>query len=126
VSKIRDFRDLLVWQKAIALGAKSCRLAIRLPTPLQFSRGLQLCKSSVSVPSNIAEGHEHSTAGYRHHVRIALGSLAELYTQLVLCVELDALTRDQWTAMERDLIEIQRMLRALHVALRRPRRRPAD
>jgi len=126
MSKIRDFRDLLVWQKAIALGAEGCRLAVRLPTPLQFSLGLQLCKSSVSVPSNIAEGHEHSTAGYRHHVRIALGSLAELYTQLILCVELDALTRNEWMAMEHDLIEIQRMLRALLAALGRPRGRPAD
>ena len=95
VGKIRDFRDLLVWQKAITLGVESCQLAIQLPPTLRPSLGLQLCKSSVSIPSNIAEGHEHSTAGYRHHLRIALGSLAELHTQLVFCVELGALTKDE-------------------------------
>ena len=95
VGKIRDFRDLLVWQKAITLGVESCQLAIQLPPTLRPSLGLQLCKSSVSIPSNIAEGHEQSTAGYRHHLRIALGSLAELHTQLVFCVELGALTKDE-------------------------------
>jgi four helix bundle protein len=118
MGEIRDFRDLRVWQKAMRLASQSCRLAVRLPPTLRVSLGVQLCRSSVSVCSNITEGHEQSSARYRHHVRIALGSLAELYTQLLLCVELDALTRQEWTPLSGALVELQRMLRALHTSLK--------
>jgi four helix bundle protein len=46
-------------------------------------------RCSVSIPSNIAEGHARlSTREYVRHASIALGSLAELETQLLLAQEL--------------------------------------
>jgi four helix bundle protein len=50
-------------------------------------------RSAVSIPSNIAEGHaRESTKEFRHFLRIALGSLAELGTQLVICQQLNYCT----------------------------------
>jgi four helix bundle protein len=53
---ITSFRDLLVWQKAIELAVLTYRIAQRLPRSEQDVLGYQLRKSSLSIPSNIAEG----------------------------------------------------------------------
>jgi four helix bundle protein len=81
--KINSFRDLLVWQKGIDLAVRCYELVRRFPRIDQTVLGYQIRKSSLSIPSNIAEGHaRHSTQGYINHLSIASGSDAELQTQL--------------------------------------------
>ena len=46
--------------------------------------GSQVRRAAVSIPSNAAEGKAVGGQTYPHHVRIALGSEAELQTQLEL------------------------------------------
>jgi four helix bundle protein len=59
------------------------------PKTEQFGLALQLRRSAVSVPSNIAEGAARgSSKEFAHYLSIALGSLAELDTQLELAVQL--------------------------------------
>ena len=60
----------------------------------------QICRSAVSVPSNIAEGHERrSHKDFIRFLRIAMGSLAELRTQLYLAHRLGKLNPDSCTRM---------------------------
>ena len=70
--KPTSFRELLVWQKALDLAEGCYRLSRRLNRDDQSALGFQLRKSSVSVPSNIAEGYgRHHTASYVNRLWIA-------------------------------------------------------
>jgi four helix bundle protein len=60
-----------------------------LPATERFELSSQMRRASISVPSNIAEGQSCGEDGrYIHHLRVALGSLGELSTQLELAVRL--------------------------------------
>lgn len=78
----------------------------------------QLRRAAVSVPSNIAEGQMRGTsAEFRRFISIAMGSLAEMETQLLLSMELGFARQD---AAERILAGsdiLGKMLRALHRSL---------
>jgi four helix bundle protein len=119
VRRIRNFRQLVVWQKSMDLAVWCCRTGAELPRRVGGVLGAHMQRTAVSIPSNIAEGHELSTAAYRQHLRIALGSLAELGTQLELAARLDLVPDALWRARQSDLEELERMLRALRAALRR-------
>ncbi len=77
-----SFEDLEVWKK-------SCRLAVWLYELLRDCRDYgmkdQILRSSVSIPSNIAEGSErNSIPDFQSFINIAKGSAAELRTQVYI------------------------------------------
>jgi four helix bundle protein len=78
--KIRSFRDLIAWQKAMDLTDMVYDLTETFPARERFGLAYQMRKSAVSIPSNIAEGSRRKTPGYVNHLVIALGSHAELDT----------------------------------------------
>ena len=85
----QSFEDLDVWKRA-------CRLAVRIYAELKGCRdyGLkdQMTRAAVSVPSNIAEGHERGTTKeFVRYLRIASGSAAELRTQLYIAQKIGVL-----------------------------------
>ena len=61
-------------------------LTENFPTRERYGLAQQMRKAAVSIPSNIAEGTRHRTAGYLSRVIIALGEHAELETQNILAV----------------------------------------
>lgn len=84
-----DFKNLLVWQKAMDLTESSYRVCNHLPKTEIYSLCDQIKRSAVSVPSNIAEGQKRlNKAETIQFTGIALGSVAELETQLLLCKRL--------------------------------------
>jgi four helix bundle protein len=88
--RINSYRDLLVWQKGMALAKMVYKLTGSFPDAERFGVVAQMRRAAVSVPSNIAEGQARQ--GRREFVQFlshAEGSLAELDTQLLLSVELD-------------------------------------
>ena len=90
---IKDFKDLVVWQKAMELVAEVYLLAKKLPKEEIYALSNQLRRSAVSIPSNIAEGQgRNSTKEFIQFIAIAKGSKAELETQLLLCVKINYLT----------------------------------
>ncbi|MCY4529108.1 MAG: four helix bundle protein [Chloroflexi bacterium] len=79
---IRSYKDLVVWQKGIDLVEEGYRLTARFPKHERYGLGGQIQRAAVSVPSNIAEGHErHHLNEYLQHLSIDLASLAEVETQ---------------------------------------------
>lgn len=88
MASIRSYRDLDVWKEGIEICKVVYRLSHGLPRHEVFGLGGQMQRASVSIPSNIAEGHVKSTAHFRNHLLTAMGSLAELETQLILASEL--------------------------------------
>ena len=76
--------------------------------------GYQIRKSSVSMPSNIAEGKSrHSTAHYIQHLWTAHGSGAELETQLELGARVEIIPLDLADVLIRNAQEVGRMLNGL-------------
>jgi four helix bundle protein len=120
VSKeIRSFRDLEVWNTAMELVTVAYGLAAMLPDAERFELSAQLRRSSVSIPSNIAEGHARRGRSYRHHILIALGSAAELDTQLEAAVRLRFLTPTDVKHAVDLISQVGQMLHALERALGR-------
>ena len=85
----KSYRDLRVWNTAIALVLEVYRVTASFPQTERFGLTSQLRRAAVSVPSNIAEGHSRSTRGeYKNSLSIARGSVAEIEVQLTLAKEL--------------------------------------
>lgn len=80
--KVRNYRDLLVWQKGIALVKQVYALTRTFPADEKFGLVAQMRRAAVSIPSNIAEGQSrHTTNEFVRFLSLAEGSLAELDTQ---------------------------------------------
>ncbi|HWB00364.1 MAG TPA: four helix bundle protein [Pirellulales bacterium] len=113
------YRDLIVWQKAIDLVEAIYDATRGFPTEERYGLSSQLRRAAVSIPSNIAEGQGRaSSRDFARFLEIALGSLAEVETQLVIAGRLH--TRDpRYLSADRcdDLLitanEIGRLLRGL-------------
>ena len=78
-----------------------------------FGLQSQIKRSSVSVPSNIAEGYgRQSTKSYLQFIRIARGSLLELETQLIIAKELDFVNQSKFDKMSDLIVEENKMINA--------------
>ena len=85
----QDYRDLVVWQKAIELTV--CVYQVTRSFPKDEINGLipQLRRAAVSVASNIAEGRGRLNVGeFRQFLGVAQGSIYELQTQLLVARKL--------------------------------------
>jgi four helix bundle protein len=84
-----DYRDLLVWQKAIEVAERIYNVTKRFPTNERFGLTSQMRRAAVSIPSNIAEGQGRFSPGeFRQFLSIATGSTRELETQVILASKL--------------------------------------
>ena len=117
-AKVEGYRDLIVWQKSIALVKQIYQLTQNFPNDEKFGLVSQMRRAAVSIPSNIAEGQARRTTGdYVRFVSIAEGSLAELDTQLIVAIELSFCTRIQTKEIFLIMVEIRKMLNALRRSL---------
>jgi len=118
----KSYRELIVWQKAMALAEMVYAVTSTLPAGERYGLVGQLQRAAVSVPSNIAEGHERrSRADYRRFITIACGSLAELETQLELADRIYQLDSTKTTRAHSLCDETGRLLRAIERGLRENR-----
>jgi four helix bundle protein len=86
---VQTYRDLDAWKMSMQLAKDCYRLTALFPVFERFGLTQQIRRAAVSIASNLAEGNARRTRqAYIHHVNIAIGSLAEVETQLVLAVEL--------------------------------------
>ncbi len=109
-----NYRDLLVWQRAME-AVKEIYVVLRL-LPIEEKYGLsdQLRRSAVSIPSNIAEGQDRgSDKEFVRFLHIANGSRAESETQLLLCVSLGYCTEEHIRCAMELLNEVSKMLASL-------------
>jgi four helix bundle protein len=112
--KAGNYRDLLVWQKGMALVKRLYQITATFPADERFGLVAQMRRAAVSVPSNIAEGQaRHTTGEFVQFVSHAEGSVAELDTQLTLAIELGFCPRSEVEDVFQLIIELQKMLNAL-------------
>ena len=87
---MRNFKELLIWQKGIEIATLIFKLASSFPREERYGLRSQLTSACVSIPSNIAEGSSRlSTRENRRFLEISLGSSYELETQLLIAKSVD-------------------------------------
>ena len=93
-------------------------LTAKFPLDERFGLVSQIRRAAVSIPSNIAEGHARkSRIEFRQFIFIALGSLAELETQLLLSNKLDFISKEEIEGIMLQLNTLGKMLRGLSKSL---------
>ncbi|MGO9338675.1 MAG: four helix bundle protein [Terracidiphilus sp.] len=94
MARPKSYRELIVWQKAMALARRTYAITQGLPKSEAYGLLSQIRRAAVSVPSNIAEGHGRLTdSQFRHFLGNARGSLSEMQTQLELASDLGYLDK---------------------------------
>ena len=112
--KVKDYKELIVWQKGIDIADMVYSVTDRFPRDEVYGLTSQMRRAGVSVPSNIAEGFvRRSTAEYRQHLYISLGSCAELDTQLIIAGRRKYLAEAKLTEVAEELNHETRMLVSL-------------
>ena len=115
---VQSYRDLIVWQKALDLAEEVYSSTRHFPKEEIYGLTSQVRRAAVSIVSNIAEGHSRQTRGeFIQFLGIARGSLAELYTQVILAGRLKMLPTDAQQKLEIQLAEVGRLLNALRKSL---------
>jgi len=106
---MHNFRQLHIWQDAIQLAKAVYVLTGSLPSNEKFGLVSQLNRAVVSVPSNIAEGSSrNSNKEFKHFLSIAIGSLFEIETQLILSIELGIVNKSQSQMLIDEIIKLQK------------------
>jgi len=111
---INSFKDLILWQKAVHLTLLIYRLTETFPESERFGLVSQMRRSSVSIPSNVAEGRNRGTRkDFVQFLRISSGSTAELETQLEISKKLKFGKEINYNDIDSVLIEIKKMLSSM-------------
>jgi len=109
--KVKDYKDLKVWQKGIEIVDKIYSITATFPKEELYGLVTQMRKSSVSIPSNIAEGFvRNHPKEYRQFLYISLGSCAELDTQLIISNRRNYITKKDLDELSEDINHESRML----------------
>ena len=117
--KSQSYRDLLVWQKSIALCVQVYKVCQAFPKSELYGLADQMKRAAVSVSSNIAEGQgRHHVKEFLHFLSVANGSLAELDTQRIIAESLGFFESDKSQRLDESITKIRKMLYALAAKLK--------
>jgi four helix bundle protein len=92
---IENFRDLKVWNLGKLIVKDVYLLTDQFPKSEMYGLVSQMRRAAVSIPSNVAEGfNRYHNNEYRQYLYVALGSCAELETQLEISKDLEFIETD--------------------------------
>ena len=107
---MKSHKDLDLWKKSIDLVTSIYRITKEYPKDETYGLINQIRRSAVSIPSNISEGAARkSTKEFVRFLYIALGSVAELETQLIISGRLAYISEDELNNQNTALIDIRNM-----------------
>ncbi len=103
-----SYREQFIWKRGIQLAINCYRLTEHFPKSELYGLTSQIRRSAVSVPSNIAEGYgRRTTKEYIQFLHIALGSLRELDTQLIIAKEVNLAETEFFTSLLKEVDQLQ-------------------
>ena len=115
--KTYSFEKLLVWQKSRGLAVTIYKLTKNYPKDEIFGMTSQMRRCCISISSNIAEGSgRHTNKDKARFTEIAYGSALELLNQLIISVDLEYASEENYLIIRTQIEEITLMLDALHKA----------
>ncbi len=107
-----NFKELLIWQKAFAIGVRVLKLTKDFPKHEQYGLASQMNRSAVSIASNIAEGAgRESKKEFERFLDYSVGSSYELETQLLFALELEYIKKEDCDSLQDELSQLLRMIR---------------
>lgn len=116
---MKDFRQLQVWEKSHQLALSIYKATKEFPKEELYGLTSQIRRSSMSVPTNIAEGcGKYTDADFARYIQIAMGSASETEYQLLLSHDLGFLAKAKYEQLNADVEEVKRMLASLLRTLR--------
>lgn len=124
---VKTYKDLDVWQKAMDMVVLCYEATKGFPKSEAYGLASQLQRAAVSVPANIAEGHErrHSRE-FVQHLSIAYGSLAEMETHIHIAQRLHYVGSVEAGTLFEKSAEIGRMINGLRSSIEKRLRDKSD
>jgi four helix bundle protein len=111
---MKDFRNLIVWQKAHELVLEIYTTTKNWPKEETYGLTSQIRRASSSIPTNIAEGCGRNTDGDTNRFfQFAMGSASEVEYLIILGKELEYLSPKEYTLLNDRIVEIKKMLASL-------------
>ena len=111
---VQTHKDLLVWQKSMVFAKAIYQLTRNYPADERLCLVSQMRRAAVSVPSNIAEGYGRQSAKELcRFLSIALGSVSELETQILLSFDFGYLSNTQKDELCNLSTELAKMISSL-------------
>ncbi|MBR6305102.1 MAG: four helix bundle protein [Paludibacteraceae bacterium] len=107
---MHNFRNLQIWKDAMDLAQSVYEIAEDIPKKETYGLVSQMTRAAVSVPSNIAEGSGRTNKDFAHFLSIALGSLFELNTQIMLAERIGYIDNSQSTELQAKADRLQMMI----------------
>ena len=102
-----DYKQLEVWQKSISFVTNIYRCSSSYPKSELYGLTNQIRRASVSIPSNIAEGHDRkSLKSYIYFLNVPLGSASEVETQLYISRNLEFLNKSDFNKLISEITSI--------------------
>jgi four helix bundle protein len=117
---MRDYKQLEVWQRSMALGIDVYSTTAGFPKTERFEIVSQLRRAVLSVPSNIAEANGRTSP--RSQLRLlddSRGSLYEVETQLIFSQRIGLLSTDRASSLLEEVGHVMRLLNGLIRAVKR-------
>jgi four helix bundle protein len=119
IQKSRSYQDLEVWKLSIEFVKEIYLITEKFPKSETYGLSNQIRRAAVSIPSNIAEGQgRNSSKEFRQFLSIALGSVAETETQLIIAKEINFLRNDELEPLLVTIDRIRKMLKGLSKSIR--------
>ena len=108
---MRNFEELIIWQKGHELTLKIYKLTTAFPSSELYGLISQMRRSSSSIPTNIAEGCGRKTdPEFKRFLVISSGSCSELHYQMILSKDLHFITLDEFTELSNQVIQLRKMI----------------
>ena len=112
--KIKSFTDLIAWQESHQLILQTYKLSKNFHKEETFSLTSQIRRAAISIASNIAEGFSRGTSKDKNQFyHTALGSLAELQSQLLVARDLGYLMRSEFSEVAKQSVVVRRLISGL-------------
>lgn len=109
----KDYSDLDIWQDGIRFVTAIYKATRQFPDSERFGLTSQIQRAAVSVPSNIAEGYaQRSDPTLARFLRIAIGSAAEVDTQLLIAQQLEYISTEQMRELRDQAQSLRKRMRA--------------
>ena len=116
-SSIKDFTDLVVYQKAYEKSLEIHRETMKYPQHEQYELGRQMGRASKGICANIAEGfgkQNVSKPEFKRFLLMAMGSADEMRVWARYSLDLGYIDEGQWSNWNKSYSDIAKMLNGLH------------
>jgi four helix bundle protein len=115
---VKSYRELIVSRKGVDLAVAIYRATRSFPREELYGLTSQVRKATVPVPSNVAEGQGRGTpCDFQRFTRIAMGSLQEAETQLIIAGRLEFIEQQNLDRLLSESDEVGRLIRGLEKSL---------